>query len=242
VVGPRTPRYVLYAGIVAAFLVCAIALGVLVMVLAEDGGTLPDWWPRLSLAEIEDAIRAAGPWGVAVAVGLMVLHCFVPFPAELVAVANGMVYGPVWGTVITWSGAMLGAMLSFGLARFLGRSFVRRVLAERDVRKIDRWVDTHGAGAVFVGRFFPIISFNLINYAAGLTRISWWTFAWATGVGILPLTTLMVALGHRIEDVPWYAWPLLLVGGAVLWLLVRRLRQPLPGSGVRDETDTAFGD
>ena len=40
---------------------------------------------------------------------LMVLHSFVPFPAEFVAMANGMLYGPIWGTVITWSGAMLGA-------------------------------------------------------------------------------------------------------------------------------------
>ena len=40
-----------------------------------------------------------------------------------------------------------------------------------------------------------MISFNLINYAAGLTAISWWTFSWATGLGILPLTFLMVAGG-----------------------------------------------
>lgn len=229
--GPRTSRFVLYAVVLAAFLLGAVALGFLVMTLAGDAAALPAWLPRLSLAEIEDAIRAAGPWGVAVAVALMVLHCFVPFPAELVAVANGMVYGPLWGTIITWSGAMLGAMLSFGLARVLGRPFLRRLLAEADVREIDRWVDSHGAGAVFLGRFVPVISFNLINYAAGLTRISWWTFAWATGVGILPLTTLMVALGHRIEVIPWYAWPALLLGGAVLWLAVRRPRRPLPASG-----------
>ena len=54
----------------------------------------------------------------------MVLHSFVPFPAEVVAMANGMLYGPLWGTLITWVGAMLGAYLAFGLARWLGRPFV----------------------------------------------------------------------------------------------------------------------
>jgi len=39
-----------------------------------------------------------------------------------------------------------------------------------------------------------VISFNLINYAAGLTTISWWTFTWATALGILPLTCLMVLM------------------------------------------------
>ncbi len=53
----------------------------------------------------------------------------------------------------------------------------------------------------------------------GATRISWWTFAWATGLGILPLTTLMVLMGDRIDMLPWYAWLQLLVGGFVLWLV-----------------------
>ncbi|MEE8392980.1 MAG: redoxin family protein, partial [Rhodospirillales bacterium] len=45
-----------------------------------------------------------GAWGVGASIGIMVLHSFVPFPAELVAFANGMIYGPFWGTVITWTG------------------------------------------------------------------------------------------------------------------------------------------
>jgi uncharacterized membrane protein YdjX (TVP38/TMEM64 family) len=31
----------------------------------------------------------------------MILHSFVPFPAELIAIANGMLFGPVWGTLVT---------------------------------------------------------------------------------------------------------------------------------------------
>lgn len=46
-------------------------------------------------------------------------YTFLPFPAEFVAIANGMVHGAFWGTVITWAGAMLGAFLSFGLTRLV---------------------------------------------------------------------------------------------------------------------------
>ena len=42
--------------------------------------------------------------------------------------------------------------------------------------------DLYAAIGLF-SRFLPVISFNLINYAAGLTAISWWTFSWATGIG-----------------------------------------------------------
>jgi uncharacterized membrane protein YdjX (TVP38/TMEM64 family) len=69
-------------------------------------------------------MRGAGGWGVAASIGLMVVHSFITFPAEFVAFANGLVYGPVWGSVITWVGAMLGAFAGFGVARWFGRPFV----------------------------------------------------------------------------------------------------------------------
>jgi uncharacterized membrane protein YdjX (TVP38/TMEM64 family) len=187
-------------------------------------------WPHLSLQHIERYVRSAGPWGVAVSIGLMVIHSFVPFPAEFIAVANGMLYGHFWGVVITWSGAMLGAFLAFGLARKLGRPYVERMLKYGNLRTMEQWFDRHGGGAVFISRFIPVISFNLINYVAGLTGISWWTFAWSTGLGILPLTVLMVYMGSRVSVMPWRDWALLLAAGLVLWLLGHLLRRRLWGA------------
>ncbi len=183
------------------------------------------WWPHVSMSEIEQFIIAAGYWGVLASIGLMVLHSFIPFPAELVAIANGMIYGPIWGTVITWVGAMLGAFAAFGLARALGRPLVHKILTERNMQRVDAWVASYGAGSLFFSRFIPVIAFNLINYAAGLTKISWRTFAWMTGLGILPLTTLMVVMGDQIEHLPWQAWLLLLGAGLVLWIVVHRLHR-----------------
>jgi uncharacterized membrane protein YdjX (TVP38/TMEM64 family) len=174
---------------------------------------------ELSVAAVERTIESWGMWGVAAAILLMVLHSFVPFPAEIVAMANGMLYGPFWGTVITWTGAMLGACLAFGLARWLGRPFVRAIVAERHHEQLDDWVTRQGGGMLFVSRFVPVISFNLINYAAGLTAISWWTFTWATGLGILPLTFLMVLMGHGLWSGETGAWLWLLLAALCAWLL-----------------------
>src|SRR3546814_20342345 len=108
----------------------------------------------------------------------MVLHSFVPFPAEFVALANGMLYGPVWGTIITWIGAMLGAFLAFGLSRAFGRPFVETVVARRHWKRLADWTGEHAAQKVFLARFLPVSSFTLVNYAAGLSRISLCTFDW----------------------------------------------------------------
>jgi uncharacterized membrane protein YdjX (TVP38/TMEM64 family) len=209
--GPRRLRLALGA---AALLLLA-TLTVWGFVLGDR--FLPGF--ELSVAAVERTIESWGMWGVAGSILLMVLHSFVPFPAEIVAMANGMLYGPLWGTVVTWTGAMLGAYLAFGLARWLGRPFVRAMVARRHRERLDAWIAHQGGGVLFLSRFVPVISFNLINYAAGLTAISWWTFTWATGLGILPLTFLMVLMGHGLWSGGVAGWLWLLVAAIVGWLL-----------------------
>jgi uncharacterized membrane protein YdjX (TVP38/TMEM64 family) len=149
------------------------------------------------------------------------LHSFVPFPAEIVACANGMAYGPLWGTVLTWTGAMLGAFAAFGLSRKLGRPFVEMVVARRKWRTVDEWTARQGWQVMLVSRFTPVVAFNLINYAAGLTRISWSTFTWTTGLGILPLTVLMVVMGDNFDMLPLWGWLALFAVGLLFWIALR---------------------
>jgi uncharacterized membrane protein YdjX (TVP38/TMEM64 family) len=85
----------------------------------------------LSVEGIERIAEAWGAWAPVASIALMILHSFVPFPAELIAIANGMLFGPVWGTLLTWLGAMLGAALAFGLARLYGRPLVERLVARK---------------------------------------------------------------------------------------------------------------
>lgn len=200
----------------------AIALGVL-LVMAY---LWLQWGQGLSAHDIEVTIRSWGAWGVLASIGLMVAHSFLPFPGEVIAFANGMVYGAFWGTVITWIGAMLGAFVAFGLARKLGRTFVEAMVARNDWQKLDDWAAVDGWRVLLVSRFIPVIAFNLINYAAGLTRMRWRTFAWTTGVGILPLTTVMVLMGDNIDSLSWPSWLLLLAAGIALWFLLRRKLRP----------------
>ena len=210
-------------GILAVLFLVALSLG---------------WDLGISVQDIEDRILSWGSWGIAGSIGLMVLHSFVPFPAEFLALANGMLYGPVWGIAITWTGAMLGAFAAFGLARWLGRPFVARMVARRDWQVLDDWAARQGAGMVLIARFIPVIAFNLINYAAGLTRMSWWTFAWTTGIGILPMTALMVIMGDNIDTLAWQWWLVLLAAALVLWFAVRRKLAP-PPRGPGGETGEA---
>jgi uncharacterized membrane protein YdjX (TVP38/TMEM64 family) len=95
------------------------------------------------------------------------------------------------------------------------------VVARRKWRTVDEWTARQGWQVMLVSRFTPVVAFNLINYAAGLTRVSWWTFTWTTGAGILPLTVLMVLLGDNFDSLPWWVWPIFFAVGLVLWIALR---------------------
>jgi len=182
-----------------------------------------------TVEETEQWVRSWGAWGVVGSIALMVAHSFLPFPSEIIAIANGMLYGPLWGSVITWVGAMLGAAIAFGLVRVLGRPFLFRMLSPHRLEGLERWSRERGGMTLLVSRLIPLIAFNLLNYGAALTGISWWTFLWATGIGILPLTILLAVIGDRALVLPLWIWIALGVVVLACWLALRRWRLTVHG-------------
>ena len=107
---------------------------------------------EITVEGLVSTIRGWGRWGVLGSIGLMILHSFVPFPAELLAVANGMVYGAIQGAAVTWCGAMPGGSTAYGVARYFGAPFVSRFLTPVQRRLLADWAADRGAGALLIGR------------------------------------------------------------------------------------------
>jgi uncharacterized membrane protein YdjX (TVP38/TMEM64 family) len=179
----------------------------------------------LDAGAVESFVRGWGAWSAGASVALMVLHSFLPLPAEIIPIANGMLFGPLLGIGLTWTGAMLGAVLSFALARALGRPFVRLVVSDARWAEIERV--SLRPGTLLLVRLVPLISFNLVNSAAGLMGVRWWPFLWTTALGILPLTVAMVLAGTEILQAPLWAWLAAALALAALWLLFRRRAQQM---------------
>ncbi len=218
----RRHRQVPLLGATAVCVFAVVALAVLAMWL----------WRTFELGDLdmsdeamESFIASWGMWSALGSIVAMVLHSFVPLPAEFIALANGMIFGTVWGIVLTWTGAMLGAVMSFGLARWLGQPLVRRLVPKRHWDTLRTWEADQGAVALLIARLIPVISFNLINYAAGLAGIRWPVFLWTTAIGIVPLTVLSVVMGHALLDAPKWVWGLVVVGLIFASVVFHRLRR-----------------
>lgn len=94
-------------------------------------------------------------------------------PGSLFTMAAGALYGLGLGTLYAWCGATLGATGSFLIARYLGRRPVERRIRKRPrFEAVDRAIASEGRRVAILLRLSPVLPFNILNYALGLTRLS----------------------------------------------------------------------
>ncbi|MDX1648022.1 MAG: VTT domain-containing protein, partial [Longimicrobiales bacterium] len=151
---------------------------------------------------------------------------------------NGMLFGAALGSVVTWSGAMLGAWLSYEIARRWGRAVALRFVRMDTVRRLDRGADHAGWWGLLLLRFVPVVAFTALNWAAGLCAVPRWRFLWTTALGIVPGVVLFTTSGVGIGAL-WRRSPpvavgmvLALVGLAVVWDRRRKAADARAGPGV----------
>lgn len=134
-------------------------------------------------------LRDVRHWGVIAPIAFVVLYAasVVAFiPASLLTIAGGALFGLVRGTVYSLAGAVLGSTLAFLLGRHVARRLVERRLATMPrFGAIDRAVAARGWRIVFLLRLSPIVPFNFLNYALGVTKISGRNFV-AASIGMIP--------------------------------------------------------
>jgi uncharacterized membrane protein YdjX (TVP38/TMEM64 family) len=160
-------------------------------------------------------VHDLGAWGYPLAVALMAAVAVLPIPAEIPAVMNGMLFGPVVGSLITWTGAVIGAQLSFELSRRFGRPLVERLLPNSALARVDGAVRAGSWPALLVARLIPAIAFTALNWGIGLTLCRRRTFFWTTAVGIVPGTILFVSSGEGLARL-YARHPILAVALVVL--------------------------
>lgn len=151
-------------------------------------------------SEIREAIQGYGLWAPVVSVALVLLHMIIPFPAELMALANGLAFGFWGGLVLTWSGFMLSAILMYGAGRLWGRPLLERVVPHRHRERLDDWLEHEGAFPLLAVRLVPLVPFNTVCLAAGVIRAPLRTYVWTTGAGILPLGIMLTLFGSRFGE------------------------------------------
>ena len=156
----------------------------------------------------------------------------VGFPALPFTVAGGAIFGHLLGAALSWGAALIGTMLGYALARFVGRETARRWLAKRAVGAA--LTQSTSFLTLLRLRLVPVIPLSVVNFAAGLARTRFSVYVAATAIGILPATVVFAyfadslvrglqgAKTHAYWDVGIACGGLLLL--SLLPLLVKRVK------------------
>ena len=138
---------------------------------------------------------------------------FIPFPSEVVvppAAYKAATTGELnvfLVVVCATLGAIIGALVNYGLARYLGRPLVYRFAESRlghmcliDSKKVEnaeRYFDEHGAVGTFFGRLVPAVR-QLISIPAGLARMGLGRFVLYTTLGAGLWNSILAGMGWYI--------------------------------------------
>lgn len=125
-------------------------------------------------------------------VSLQMLFPVVPF--ALLAGLNTILFGWVGGFMISLTGSLLGSTLGFWLARILGQEWAQPKITK--LGSLTKLINERSFFLVFMARLIPILPAAAVNYAAGLSTMSTFSFIGATLIGKIPMIAWESWIGH----------------------------------------------
>ena len=120
-------------------------------------------------------------------------------PGSVVTALGAALFGPYWGFLYVYAGAMIGSSVAFWIGRTLGREFAASLIGDR-LKKYDEGVERNGFATVLYLRliYFP---FTPMNFGMGLTRVRFGDYFWGTALGILVGTFILTFFVGTIKEI-----------------------------------------
>lgn len=142
---------------------------------------------------------------------MVIESSFVPFPSEVVvppaaylACQEGNDMNIFLVVLVATAGALVGAIINYFLALWIGRPIVYRfansrvghacLINQAKVEHAEQYFDKHGAISTFIGRLIPAVR-QLISIPAGLSRMNLGVFIVFTSLGALVWNAILGFLG-----------------------------------------------
>jgi uncharacterized membrane protein YdjX (TVP38/TMEM64 family) len=146
-------------------------------------------------------INSLGAIGGIVFIGIYIIATLAFLPAALLTLGAGVIFGVIWGSIYVFIGATLGAIAAFLGGRYLAQGWVKeKISSYKKFAIIDKAVSKEGLKIVLLVRLSPLFPFNLLNYALGITSVSFQDYLIGS-LGMIPGTIMYVYFGSLVGDI-----------------------------------------
>jgi len=144
-------------------------------------------------------LEHAGIWAPVLYIFIYALGVCLFIPGLLLTGIGALLFGPYWGFIYIWVGAMIGASGAFFIGRTLGRDFAAAMIGDR-LKKYDDAIERNGFAVVLYLRllYFP---FTPMNFGMGLTKVRFRDYFLGTGLGIIAGTFIIAFFIGTLKDV-----------------------------------------
>ncbi len=138
-------------------------------------------------------------WGVAAFMAVYIVGVVLMVPGTIGTLTSGAVLGFAVGFPVALVSALVGAIIAFFVSRAVGKEGMNELLGER-LTSIDGWLMDNDFLSILILRLMPIVPFNGLNYAAGLTSVRPSRYIAASAIGITPGTALATFVAASSDD------------------------------------------
>ena len=153
----------------------------------------------LNAKALGDFLDAVGFWAPFVYMLVYAVGVCLFLPGTLLTGLGAAIFGPYWGFIYVWFGAMVGASAAFLIGRTLGREFASSLVGDK-LKRYDDAVERNGFASVLYLRlvYFP---FTPMNFGMGLTKVRFWDYFAGTGLGIIVGTFIFTFFIGTLKNV-----------------------------------------
>lgn len=182
-------------------------------------------------ARVKNWVEGFGWFGPVVIVVAMIVQMFLlVIPTILLMIVSTLAYGPFWGSIINFTAVIIASSVGYAIGKYLGLSFIERLLGEKTTKKITTFIQEYGFWAVVITRINPFLSNDAISFVAGILKMNYWKFISATAVGITPLILLIAITGQNTDSLKTGLLygsiaSLIIFGGYIWWDKKRKSKQ-----------------
>ena len=145
---------------------------------------------------VTNFVEMFGIWGGLLYILVYTIRPLIFFPATVLTLLSGVLFGPILGILYTIVGENLSANLAFTVSRFFRKE---GDYEQKWIKKIDEQASKDGLITTLILRMIWA-PFDAVNYGLGLTKMKHWEFALGTFIGILPGLTIFVLLGDAVKE------------------------------------------
>lgn len=161
--------------------------------------------------KIKEYINSYGNFAIFMYIGIFILRTlFMFFPYSIMVLIGGGIFGAFKGFIYSMISIYVSASIAFFIARFANRGFVQKFFQSK-IKEMDLKLEKHGFKIILTMRASCMFPFDILSYAAGLTRIRYRNFILGSVLGMLPETFSLTLLGEQIDN-PFSNYFLLAVG------------------------------